>query len=524
MVLVSDLPLVRSSDVEQELRAELAAERQASARLREVCAQLREVIESQAGLHAAQLAVRDAALAERDSQVAELADRVSQLERRVGRDSSNSSKPPSSDSPYTKERKQPRDRSLRKKTGRKPGKQPGAPGSTLERVGDPDETLTCPPLWCRGCSADLSHAPVEAVNRRQVFDPPPPPPRPRVTEFEVQTRRCGRCGTVTEGQAPVWAAGRAQYGPDTHAHAANLVCGNHIPVYRAARLIAAMLGVPVSVGFVAGVRGKAADLLTPFMDRVRVLLRQAGVLHADETTARAEGDLTYVHVACTEFLTHLHTGGRSAADIDAGGVLPGYTGTIVRDGYAGYHHLVDALHAWCGAHNLRDLEDVYRWDPPGQDWAVRMADVLVKANRAASAARAAGRPRLDDADIERIRVLYRSAALQGLLDNESRRTAAAQRARTLARRFRDNEDVILRFAIDLAVGFTNNQAERDVRPVKVQMRGSGGAWRTLKGLTEFATVQSYLSTAAKWGIDKLDALKQLFTTGPWLPPATAPAL
>jgi len=259
------------------------------------------------------------------------------------------------------------------------------------------------------------------------------------------------------------------------------------------------------------------------MDWVRVLLRQAGVLHADETTARAGGDLTYVHVACTEFLTHLHTGGRSAADIDAGGVLPGYSGTIVRDGYAGYHHLIDALHAWCGAHNLRDLEDVYRWDPDGQDWAVRLAGILVKANRAATAARLAGKPALDDAEIERIRLYYRSAALQGLLDNQDRRTAAAKRARTLARRFRDNEQVILRFVTDLAVGFTNNQAERDVRPVKVQMRGSGGCWRTLHGLAEFATVQSYLSTAAKWGIDTIDALQELFTTGPWLPPATSPA-
>ena len=509
-----------SCDVE-ELRAQLAAEREAGAHLLEVCAQLREVIESQAGLHAAELAARDAVIAAKDAEVGELADRVRQLERRVGRDSSNSSKPPSSDSPYTRERKKPRDRSLRERTDRKPGKQPGASGATLEQVADPDEMLACPPLCCRGCSADLSDAPVEAVNARQVFDPPPPP-RPRVIEYQVQARRCCRCGTLTEGQAPVGAGARAQYGPDTHAHAANLVCGNHIPARRATGLMAVMLGVRVSVGFVAGVRGKAAGLLGPFMDRVRVLLRQADVLHADETTARVGGDLTYVHVACTEFLTHLHTGGRSAADIDAGKVLGGFGGTIVRDGYAGYHHLVDALHAWCGAHNLRDLEDVYRWDPQGQDWATRMADVLVKANKAATAARAAGKPRLDDADIEQIRVFYRSAALQGLLDNESRRTASAKRARTLARRFRDNEDVILRFATDLAVGFTNNQAERDVRPVKVQMRGSGGAWRTLRGLTDFATVQSYLSTATKWGIDKLDALKQLFTTGPWLPPAIAP--
>jgi transposase len=76
--------------------------------------------------------------------------------------------------------------------------------------------------------------------------------------------------------------------------------------------------------------------------------------------------------------------------------------------------------------------------------------------------------------------------------------------------------MMLRFT-DLAVDFTSNQAERDVRPVKVQRRTSGGCWRTLDGLADFAIVQSYLSTAAKWGISKLEALRQLFTTGPWLP-------
>ena len=525
-----------SSDVE-ELRAALARERQVNAELREAntglreahaelgvaLARLREVVKAQSAAYAAELAARDALVAERDRQLAELADVVSQLQRRMNRDSSSSGKPPSSDSPYTKNRTKKRDRSLREKTGRTKGKQHGAPGSTLEQVADPDEVIACPPRCCRACTADLTDAAVEAVNTRQVFEPPPPPPRPQVTQYEVQARRCDRCGTLTEGEAPPWAAARAQYGPRMHAHAANLVVGNHLPVLRAAGLMAAMLGARVSTGFVGGVRRKAAGRLEPFMSRVRALLRQADVLHVDETTARADGDLTYVHVACTEFLTCLHTGGRSAADIDSGEVLPGYSGTIVRDGYAGYVHLTDALHAWCGAHNLRDLEDLYQWDPDGQDWAVRMADTLVRANKAATAAREAGRPRLEDAELERFRALYRSAALQGLIDNEGKRHAAAKRARTLARRFLDNEDVILRFLTDLAVGFTNNQAERDARPVKVQMRTSGGCWRTLHGLAEFAVVQSYMSTAAKWGIDKLDALQQLFTTGPWLPPAVAPA-
>jgi transposase len=128
------------------------------------------------------------------------------------------------------------------------------------------------------------------------------------------------------------------------------------------------------------------------MDRVRELLREAGVLYADETPARGSGKLAYVHVACTEFLTALHTGGRSAQDIDAGGVLPGYAGTLVRDGYAGYDHLSDAVHAWCGAHGLRDLKGLDEFDPDGQVWARSMADLMIWANRQATAARAADGP------------------------------------------------------------------------------------------------------------------------------------
>jgi transposase len=286
--------------------------------------------------------------------------------------------------------------------------------------------------------------------------------------------------------------------------------------------VAALTGVRVSAGFMAGVRGKAAARLDPFMDRVRVLLREAGVLYADETPARAAGHLHYVHVACTEFLTAMHTGGRSAEDIDAGGILPGYAGTIVRDGYAGYAHLSDALHAWCGAHGLRDLRDLYRWNPDGQLWARSMADLLIRANAKATAARAAGNARLDEATLAEISAWYRGAVAKGITDNQHKRTQAGKDGLRLARRFRDHQDMILRFTTDLAVGFTSNQAERDVRPVKVQMRTSGGCWRTLEGLADFAVVQSYLSTAAKWGIDQLDALTQLFTSSPWLPAAIRP--
>ena len=122
------------------------------------------------------------------------------------------------------------------------------------------------------------------------------------------------------------------------------------------------------------------------------------MLYADDTPARAAGKLHYVHVACTEFLTAMHTGDRTKEAINAW-VLPGYAGTIVRDGYKGYEHLTDALHAWCGAHGLRDLAGLYRFDPDGQIWARSMADLLIDANAQATAARAAGQASLNDAGL-----------------------------------------------------------------------------------------------------------------------------
>lgn len=389
-------------------------------------------------------------------------------------------------------------------------------------VDDPDEIIICDPGCCGSCGADVSGAPVLGVQRRQVVEVPPPL-APRVTEYQILTRACPGCGSRASGTAPGCAPARVQYGPRVLARAAELVCAHYLPVARAAHLMRSMLGVGVSTGFVATIRHRAAQLLeSTFLPRVRELLRGVGVLHVDETPGRAAGGLEYVHVAATPFLTAMHTGGRSAADIDAGAILPGYTGTIVRDGYAGYTHLIDAHHAWCGAHLLRDLRAIHTADPETQLWAAAMATTLTEANTAAAAARAAGQTTLDPQTLATIRNRYRGATALGITTNSARAGPLAADALTLAQRFRTHEDMILRFVVDLAVPFTNNQAERDVRPVKVQQRTSGGAWRTLQGLTDFAIVQSYLSTATKWGLDHYDILYQLFTTGAWLPPAAQP--
>jgi transposase len=152
-----------------------------------------------------------------------------------------------------------------------------------------------------------------------------------------------------------------------------------------------------------------------------------------------------------------------------------------------------------------------------------MAQVLTDAHHAATTARATDADALDPDVLAGIRNHYLGAIALGRDENRNHGTELAAAANTLIGRFRRYEDMILRFATDLTVPYTNNEAERPLRPVKIQQRSSGGAWRTVQGLTDFAIVTSYLDTAQKWGIDKLDALQQLFTTGAWLPPALTPS-
>jgi transposase len=144
-----------------------------------------------------------------------------------------------------------------------------------------------------------------------------------------------------------------------------------------------------------------------------------------------------------------------------------------------------------------------------------MAILLIEARDAAAAARQAGQDALAVDVLQDLVTRYRELAASGLAANLYRCTATAKDARRIARRFLNFEDMILRFA--------TNEAERTIRPVKVQQRSSGGCWRTLQGLADFAIVQSYLSTAAKWGISKLDALRSLFNGRAWLPPALEPS-
>jgi transposase len=311
------------------------------------------------------------------------------------------------------------------------------------------------------------------VERRQVVDLPPVP-APVITEYRLGARTCRCCGVETTAEwtdltdltdipdtpahTDVLAGpgSPVRIGPRALAMCAFLTCGHYLPVGRATALLETLTGLHLATGFTARARRRAAKkLIATFLPHMKDLLATAPILHADETTGRAAGALTYVHVACTEYLTLMHVGGRSSQDIDNGGVLPGFTGVLVRDGYAGYEHL-PALHAWCGAHLVRDLRSISDADPEGQLWATAMADTLTAANKAACLAREQGRDRLDEQTLATLMNHYLGALAKGRTDNLGRTGDLADKARTLIRRFHRYQDMILRYTTDLAVPWTKD--------------------------------------------------------------------
>lgn len=445
-----------------------------------------------------------------------------ELRRQLARTSKTSHRPPSSDGP----RKAPRPAVPREPGKRRPGKQPGDSGASLATVADPDARVVHQPAACDGCGASLLLAPVVGVARRQVHELPEI--RLHVTEHVAEQRQCG-CGEVTCGSFPAGVTGRAVYGPRVLAVAGLCLVDQHLPVARTSRLLGDLLGAPLATGTLAGLIGRVAGTLDGFRTRVRALLHASPVVHVDETGARVAGRGQWVHSASTPALTWqtVHAK-RGRAGIDACGILPDYRGVAVHDDWKPYRTYGQAAHALCGAHLLRDLAAIA--DLPGQTWTGAMRTVLLDGATATRQARTDGHAHLDPATRTDLHTRYQHALDQGFhangLDDLAKllhgpRVKRPPPVRLLLRLTQRREEV-LHFTRDLRVPFTNNQAERDVRMVKLHQKISG-SWRTPTGASAFLTVRSYTATARKHGHSVLTALHDALTGQPWLPPEPTPA-
>jgi len=466
----------------------------------------------------ARITEQDGVIAALMAENTEVRAQVAELKARLDQNSRNSSKPPSSDG-YSKA--SPKKRSLRERSGRKPGGQHGHEGARLERVEVPDRVIVHEPDVCEDCGRDLADGEeLQGGESRQVFDIPEKLAL-EVIEHLAKARSCKACGRVNEARFPKDVIAPTGYGVNLRAFGVYLIVFQHIPYERARNLICDLIGARVST-LKAWVE-KAARGLTDFDEQLRVLLGDEPVAHFDETGLRIAKRLSWVHCASTQTLTrytvHAKRGGRA---MDEAGVLPGFTGVAVHDGFSPYRAYTNAAHALCGAHHLRELIAATE---AGQLWASGMNCLLLDTKDLVDQAKTAGREALGAPALTELHTSYRDLIASGYEQNPSLaqnhgRQIKRTKAQNLLLRLDKRERETTLFAYDFAVPFSNNLCESDLRMVKLQQKISG-CFRTMNGAERYLTVRSYISTARKQGQRPLQVLAQLAAGQPWLP-APAP--
>lgn len=447
----------------------------------------------------------------------ELSEQVKRLQAQLAKDSHNSSLPPSSDR-FTRQSKS---RSLRKRSGKKAGGQPGHQGQTLEMSATPDEVVHLPAvIQCQHCQSDLTEVTIKTIERRQVIDVPPPPSL-QVTQYEGEWKQCPHCQGYTSTAFPEGVNAPVQYGPRIGAMAVYLTTQQLLPRGRTAEVLADIVGVSISEGTLATLIKRTAHLLKPLEEQIKTALRQAKVIHQDETGLYAMGKRIWMHVTCTPTLTHYqvhHSRGHDA--LDEIGILAHFVGTSVHDAWKAYF-LYGCHHSLCCVHILREL--TFLSQELGLWWAHKMIMLLTMMKRVTDQARTFGQVSLSAEETQMLHTQFLCLLDEGDQVHLRAPTPLGKRgkakqhpARNLLDRLRKHQDAVLAFLHHLDVPFDNNLAERDVRMVKVQQKVSG-TFRSDEGAVSFCRIRGYLSSLRKQGLPLFAALEATLRNQPLLP-------
>lgn len=448
-------------------------------------------------------------------QVSELKQEVRELKERLSLNSRNSNKPPGSDG-LSKPSSTPKN--LREKSGRKRGGQPGHPGSTLEQVEKPDRIVThriqrCRCGACKGVS--LAGEPVIGYEKRQVFELPPM--ALEVTEHQAEIKRCPHSGREVRALFPEEVNAPAQYGTRFQGLFVYLSQQQLLPFDRLGQLCRDLFGQPLSLATLQAANHSAYTTLEPFEAQVKSALQNAPVLHVDESGLRVEGRLQWIHSASTKELTFYSVHPRRGVEaMNAADLLPKFEAWVVHDFWAPYFQY-DCAHALCNQHLLRELK--FLFEEQEQPWAGQMMELLREFH-----ALSKEEPKLDDVLVEkchrRYLALLKKARLLHPRRNEGDRRGKQSKAANLLDRLEDYEHCILAFLSNPEVPFTNNQAEQDIRMVKLKQKISG-SFRTFHGAQVFARIRGFFSTARKQGHNLLESVTQALQGNPFIPPSPA---
>ena len=447
--------------------------------------------------------------------VAEQTAVIQSLRDQLAKNSRNSGQPPSSDG-----LKKPRTRSLRKKSGRRSGGQKGHKGHTLEMVEQPDQIRVHKVSTCPHCATDLRTVEPCKQERRQVFDIPPV--QIEVTEHQAEVKVCPGCGETVKGEFPCEVTQAVQYGPRLQAQATYLNVYQLIPWARTRELLGDFYGHTPAEAIVLTSNVTMVERIASSLDTTKKHLIAAAVAHFDESGLRVEGQLNWLHVASTDYLTYYTVHPKRGQDgMKVAGILPEFKGRAVHDHWQSYFTFKNCQHALCNAHHLRELQFVV--DQYKQEWAQGMMQLLLDIKAEVDAA-PPGKMSLPPERLAYFEQCYDELIVQGLAANpppadpppRKRGRRKQSPPKNLLDRLQQRTRQVLAFMYDFHVPFDNNLAERDVRMVKVKQKVSG-AFRTRTGAETFCAIRSYISTARKQGQNVIDSLHSALIGNPFIP-------
>jgi len=431
--------------------------------------------------------------------IADLEAEVAALKARLNQTSRTSHKPPSSDG-Y---RKQPAP--LKPKSGQRGG-QRGHKGDTLKMVETPDEIDLEVVTHCRGCGQSLSESDQIRIERRQQFELPEA--RLIVREFQRPVSQCSCCGALNQAAFGEGVSAPAQYGPGIEALCVLLHNDYHIPLERVSRLLGDVFSQPINAATILAAQHRVHDRLAASEQAIGQALLSSPVLHVDETGLRAAGKLHWLHGASTALLSYFFVHPKRGKDAlwSDQSLLPAYLGHMIHDCFASYFKFSNADHSLCGSHLLRELDAIGQ---SGGQWAEAMHTLLLEAYWDVRQ-----RGILDPASYYRYKQRYFAILRQGLEEHLPYVTIGASpgrkkrgKARSLIHRLVRYHKQVWAFALVEAVPFTNNQAERDIRMVKLKQKINGG-FRTKEGADVFARIAGFCSTLRKQGQSVFSELKR----------------
>ena len=445
------------------------------------------------------------------------AERIKNLEDQLAKNSSNSGKPPSSDG-YEK----PAPKSRRKRSGKKSGGQPGHVGHTLIAVATPDVIVVHEVNCCANCEKSLKSVKAVALEKRQAFDLPEM--RLQTTEHQAEIKMCPDCQKQTKASFPAGVNQAAQYGDKFKAQLSYLHEYQLLPLGRVKETIHDFYGQEVAEGTILSACEELARQVEPVQQAVKGhLTYQTGVAGFDESGARVEGKLHWFHVACTDLLTYyaVHAK-RGKIAMNEIGILPNFKGRAIHDDLPSYFQYLTP-HGLCNAHHLRSLEFLLERYPQGL--VKKMMDLLLEIKSAVEQAIKKVKTRLSAKILANFSSRYDALLKQGFKLNPAEAQARQKPkrgrpkqsfAKNLLDRLRDHKEAVLAFMYDFNVPFENNQAERDIRMLKVKQKVSG-CFRSQQGAEIFCTIRGYISTARKNGQPVLVTLRSAFSGKPFYP-------